>query len=82
MDERFTDILTPFLQYRHGQEITAESGLRALGLDSMKSIELLFAIEDEFGVSLPDEDLNDVTFATAGSLWRAVDSARNTSDAA
>ncbi|MFC0105800.1 acyl carrier protein [Kibdelosporangium aridum] len=82
MDERFTRLLKPFLQYLHGQEITADSQLRALGLDSMKSIELLFAIEDEFGVSLPDEDLNDDTFTTAGSLWRAVASAPSTSDAA
>jgi acyl carrier protein len=38
----------------------------------MQSIELLFAIEDTFGISLPDEDLTDTTFATAGSLWHAM----------
>jgi acyl carrier protein len=38
----------------------------------MQAVELLFGIEDAFGVSLPDEELNDTTFATAGSLWSVV----------
>lgn len=77
MDPRFVELLTPFLKFLRGREITPESRLMELGLDSMQSIELLFAIEDTFGISLPDEDLNDATFATAGSLWRAVDAARS-----
>jgi acyl carrier protein len=76
MDQNFVALLTPFLKFADGKEITAESRLRDLGLDSMQSIELLFAIEDEYGISLPDEDLNDTTFATAGSLWRAVHAAQ------
>lgn len=82
MDPRFVDLLSPFLKFRNDRPITADSRLRELGLDSMKSIDLLFAIEDTFDVSLPDEDLNDTTFATAGSLWRAVDAARRDSAAA
>ncbi|MFE7778860.1 phosphopantetheine-binding protein [Streptomyces sp. NPDC057445] len=75
MDPRFTELLTPFLKYLRGQELTENSVLRELGLDSMQSIELLFAIEDTFGISLPDEDLNDATFATAGTLWKAIEAA-------
>jgi acyl carrier protein len=82
MDQKFVDLLTPFLKFLDGRPVTAESRLRELGLDSMKSIDLLFAIEDTFDVSLPDEDLNDTTFATAGSLWQAVDAARRDSAAA
>ena len=37
----------------------------------MQAIELLFAVEDPFGVSLPDEKLTDAPFETAGSLWPA-----------
>ncbi|MFC8845935.1 MULTISPECIES: phosphopantetheine-binding protein [unclassified Micromonospora] len=77
MDPRFVDLLEPFLKFLRGQEITTGSRLRELGLDSMQSIELLFAIEDTFGISLPDDDLNDTTFETAGSLWRAVQAARD-----
>ncbi|MCR6483505.1 phosphopantetheine-binding protein [Amycolatopsis sp. OK19-0408] len=72
MDPRFTELLARFLRFLDGREITPESNLRELGLDSMQSIELLFAIEDVFDVALPDEDLTDATFATAGSLWKAV----------
>jgi acyl carrier protein len=75
MDPRFTELLTPFLKFLGGQEITAGSPLRDLGLDSMQAIELLFALEDTFGVTLPDEDMNDATFATAGSLWNATSAA-------
>jgi acyl carrier protein len=77
VDSRFVELLTPFLKFLGNRPVTADSPLRELGLDSMKSIDLLFAIEDGLGVSLPDEDLNDTTFATAGSLWRAVEAARS-----
>jgi acyl carrier protein len=72
MDRRFVDMLTGFLKFLGDKQITEESKLRDLGLDSMQSIELLFAIEDTFGVSLPDESLTESTFASAGSLWQAV----------
>ncbi|GAA1946287.1 hypothetical protein GCM10009837_85450 [Streptomyces durmitorensis] len=75
MDARFTELLTPFLKFLGDREIEADSSLRDLGLDSMQAIELLFAIEDTFDVTLPDDDMNDATFATAGSLWQAVEAA-------
>ena len=67
-------MLEPFLKYAGSAPITAESSLRELGLDSMRAIELLFAIEDTYQVAMPDELLNDETFATAGSLWAAIES--------
>ncbi|WP_406111977.1 acyl carrier protein [Kitasatospora purpeofusca] len=75
MDPRFTELLTPFLKFLGDQEITAGTALREQGLDSMQAIELLFAIEDTFDVALPDEDMNDATFATAGTLWNVISAA-------
>ncbi|MGW5736436.1 MULTISPECIES: acyl carrier protein [Streptomyces] len=74
MDPRFTDLLRPFLKHAGSGDIaiTPETDLRRLGVDSMQAIELLFQLEDGFGIQLPDEDMNDATFATAGSLWQAV----------
>ena len=69
MDTRFTELLTPFLKFLGDAPLTPGTPLRELGLDSMQAIELLFALEDAFGVTLPDDDMNDTTFATAGSLW-------------
>lgn len=48
----------------------------------MQAIELLFAIEDTFTVVLPDEDMNDATFATAGSLWNVISAASEAGRAA
>ncbi|MEU3255131.1 acyl carrier protein [Streptomyces sp. NPDC006997] len=72
MDPRFLELLAPFLKFLGDREITPEASLRALGLDSMQAIELLFEIEDTYGVTLPDDDMNDATFATAASLWAVV----------
>ncbi|MER5435411.1 acyl carrier protein [Streptomyces sp. NPDC002588] len=82
MDPRFTELLAPFLKFLGDEEITAETSLREQGLDSMQAIELLFAIEDTFAVVLPDEDMNDATFATAGSLWNAISAASEAGQAA
>ncbi|MGW3953926.1 acyl carrier protein [Streptomyces sp. NPDC004752] len=75
MDERFTAVLLPFLKFHTEGALDAESDLRGLGLDSMQAIDLLFAIEDAYGISLPDEAMNDTTFATAGNLWKEVSAA-------
>ncbi|MEU9234701.1 acyl carrier protein [Streptomyces subrutilus] len=72
MDPRFIEILRPTADGGAGADITPDTDLRALGIDSMAAIELLFTLEDTFGIALPDTDLNDDTFATAGSLWQAV----------
>ncbi|XVQ06777.1 phosphopantetheine-binding protein [Spirillospora sp. CA-255316] len=72
MDERFTRMLEPFLPFLAGDPITPETLLREAGLDSMQAIELMFAVEDTFGVELPDEALSEETFRTAGNLWDAV----------
>jgi acyl carrier protein len=72
MDERFPGLLRPFLKFAGTRPLTADADLHELGLDSMRAIELLFAIEDTYGVTMPDEQLTDATFATAGSLWAAI----------
>jgi acyl carrier protein len=75
MDSRFTELLAPYLPVLGDRPLTEDSHLRDLGLDSMRSIDLLFDIEDVFAVTLSDEDLNDTTFETAGSLWRTISAA-------
>ena len=72
MDPRFTAMLTPFLPHLGKRPITPDTSLRQYGLDSMQAIELLFAVEDAFGVELTDELLTEETFCSAGSLWGVV----------
>ncbi|NEB39630.1 acyl carrier protein [Streptomyces sp. SID14515] len=72
MDSAFIELLRRQLKLDPAVEITADSSLRDLGMDSMRSIELLFAVEDTYDITLPDDELNDTTFGTPGNLWRAV----------
>jgi acyl carrier protein len=72
LDTGFLDLLRPFLKYAGDKPISADSSLHELGLDSMRAIELLFAVEDRYGVAMPDEMLTDSTFATADSLWSTI----------
>ncbi|MEU7576086.1 phosphopantetheine-binding protein [Streptomyces sp. NPDC041068] len=80
MDERYTDILRPFLPYLADRPITEDTPLRESGLTSMQSIELLLALEDGLDVELPDEALVEETFSTAGSLWSALAAVRGGAD--
>lgn len=51
-------------------EVTPERTLESLGIDSLAALELLFEIEEEFGVSFPDE-VQRIT--TLGELVTALD---------
>jgi len=76
VDEQFVTLLRPFLKYAGDQEITPDSRLRDLGLDSMRAIELLFALEDAYDVVVPDEKLVEDTFETVDSLWTMIQELR------
>jgi acyl carrier protein len=81
MDDTFSDVLRPHLPFLgEDQRLVEQDQLRDLGLNSMQAIEVLFAVEDTYGVSLPDDQLNDETFASAGSLWHAVEVARGSGE--
>jgi acyl carrier protein len=77
MDEKFTEVLRPHLPFlTEDRLLKPEDRLRDLGLNSMQAIEMLFAVEDAYGASIPDDKLNDETFETAGNLWRIVEEFR------
>lgn len=69
---RFREVLRPHLPYAVADDLTPDDDLAALGLDSMGVVQLLADIEDGYDVELPDEILNEETFATVGSLWSAL----------
>jgi len=67
--ERLTKILVD--KYRIDPErLTPEQPLAALGIDSLGMVELLFMIEDEFGLAFP-QDID--TFPTLADAVRYVD---------
>lgn len=70
----FEEILRPFLPFADSGALTESSELGNLGLDSMSIVALLADIEDRYDIELPDEILNEATFATVGSLWQTLSS--------
>jgi acyl carrier protein len=73
-DQSFQQLLRGHLKYlKPGDELDLDAELKPLGLDSMASLDLLFDIEDRFGVVMPDEYLNEHTFATGSALRAAVE---------
>ncbi len=43
------------------EELKPETSLRDLGADSLDLVELTMAIEEEFGIEIPDEDAEKIT---------------------
>jgi len=42
------------------ETVTINSEFQALGIDSMDAVEILFALENEFDINIPDDDVRDV----------------------
>jgi acyl carrier protein len=42
------------------ESVTIESDFAQLGIDSMDAVEILFALENEFDVSIPDDEVRSV----------------------
>ncbi|GAA3829026.1 hypothetical protein GCM10022226_57300 [Sphaerisporangium flaviroseum] len=70
--QRFQNILRRHLPYADSGEFSAADELAGLGLDSMGVVQLLVDLEDGYEIELPDDILDEETFATVGSLWRAL----------
>ena len=68
----FEELLKPHLPFAAESPLEADDDLAGLGLDSMSIVQLLADIEDSYGIELPDDILNEATFATVGSLWQVL----------
>ena len=67
--ERLTRILAQRYKLDRGR-LTPDQPLGSLGIDSLGMLEMLFFIEEEFGVQLPSEG---VTFGTLGEAAQYID---------
>ena len=73
---RIERIVRPNLKFlADGAAVEPDQNLGELGLDSLASITLLFDLETEFGVTIPDEALDENTFASLANLEALVRSA-------
>ncbi|WP_405059163.1 phosphopantetheine-binding protein [Kribbella sp. NBC_01505] len=67
--DEFELILRDRLPSLDGRPLTLSTSLVDFGLDSMAAVALLLALEDIFGIEIPDNRLDVEIFASAGSLW-------------
>ena len=42
------------------EQVTIDGEFQQLGIDSMDAVEILFALENEFDISIPDEEVRNV----------------------
>lgn len=76
MNPEFEVVLRKYLPYlAPAAPLSPDDELKALGLDSMKSVDLVFDLEDVLGVMLPDEAMTATTFRTPANLWAALNEA-------
>ena len=69
LESRIAEIIRPNLKFlAKGAAIGRDDNLGELGLDSLAAINLLFDIESEFGVTIPDEVLDENTFSSISHL--------------
>jgi len=57
MFEQIVEIITKQLRAEAGQIVPETKIMEDLGADSLDVVELLMAIEENFGVTVPDEDI-------------------------
>jgi len=60
-EQRVKDIIVEQLGVNEDQVLPGAKLLEDLGADSLDAVELVMAIEEEFGIEVPDEDAEKLT---------------------
>ena len=71
IEEKVKDIIVEQLQVTPEQVTPSASFTEDLGADSLDTVELVMAFEEEFGVSVPDEDSE--TLKTVGDVIKYIE---------
>lgn len=74
IQERIIKVLKNYIEPEvfESQEVTGDTTLDEIGLDSFKAIYLLLDLEDEFGVTIPDTMLSPEIFYSVGNMTKTV----------
>ena len=67
----FLDIIVEQLQVEESEVSMDTNLMKDLSADSLDAVEIIMAIEDEYGIEIPDEDAE--KFQTVGDLVRYVE---------
>lgn len=71
--EQVIQVVGETLDVADGVELTEDTNLKELGADSFDLLELVTALEDEFGLALDDDDVEKI--ATIGQVVDAIKNA-------
>lgn len=71
--EQVIQVVGETLDVADGVELTEDTNLKELGADSFDLLELVTALEDEFGLTLDDDDIEKI--ATIGQVVDAIKNA-------
>ncbi|WP_235981193.1 acyl carrier protein [Streptomyces albidus (ex Kaewkla and Franco 2022)] len=58
------------------ETVSPDTSLKAVGLDSLAMVEVLALVENEYGITIPDDELVAGVFDTPGTLWTLVSALR------
>ncbi|KAF2075442.1 hypothetical protein CYY_003271 [Polysphondylium violaceum] len=58
--ERVVDVVSKYDKVA-GKSVSPNSTFKELGLDSLDSADILVAVEEEFGIEIPDEEADKIT---------------------
>ncbi len=61
IEKRIKEIVAEQLGVDEAQVTNESSFMDDLGADSLDTVELVMALEDEFGIEIPDEDAEKIT---------------------
>ena len=71
--ESLLRLITPYLRYiESAEDVDPHQNLIEAGLDSMTAIDMLLAIEEFYGILIPDQVVTDVMLATPAALWSVI----------
>ncbi|MBO4700031.1 acyl carrier protein [bacterium] len=72
--EKIADVVRSHLALDENVEITPESSLKGMKIDSLDVVEIIMKIEDAFEIEIPDEKLND--FRNLGDIANYIKSVK------
>lgn len=61
IEERVKKVIAQNLDVKQEEVVNEASFVEDLGADSLETVELVMALEDEFGTDIPDEDAERIT---------------------
>jgi acyl carrier protein len=61
VDDKVKEIISKQLGVAQSEVTTEASFVEDLGADSLDTVELVMAFEEEFGIEIPDEDAEKIT---------------------